>query len=225
MNKVAVVIPAYNEANRIASTLSPLTSEDFDIIIVDDGSTYNTKDVLKDCRVYYLRHDVNLGQGAALLTGTQFAIENGAQIIAHFDADNQHRKEDLLMLIKELKENSGIEIILGSRFISAQTNLPAFKKLILSVAKIFSKKFLSLHFTDPQSGLRAFRSQVFLKILWHSNDFLHCTEILSKIVKNKVVFKELPIEVNYNTDNQNKMVKPKISMGWKLLMNKIVGKL
>jgi len=223
--KTFVVMPAYNEASRIKSTLDNLQDTDFEIVVVDDGSADNTAKIVKDYPVNYLRHETNLGQGAALLTGTLFCLQNGADIIAHFDADGQHRVEDLKALLMELQDNLNIDIALGTRFAQKKNDLPAYKKVILLLAKIFSKKLLSLHFSDPQSGLRAFRGQIFPKIAWQNNDFLHCSEILGQIIKNQVKFKEMPIVVNYNYDNQNKKQRPTIAMGWKLLLHKITGKL
>jgi len=217
--RTAVIIPTLNEAQRIGKTLKELVSLGFEVIVVDDGSTDNTKEIVKEFPVYYAKHIINRGQGAALKTGTHLARELGFDAVAHFDADGQHRIEDLQSVIKVLEEKD-YDIVLGSRFMDDKTDFPWQKKIILNLAKIFSKQVLQLSFTDPQSGLRAFKLKESAQLNWKKDDFQHCTEILSLILKNKLNYKEIPIIVNYNIIEGQKEVRPKISMGLKLIINK-----
>src|SRR5579864_4862399 len=87
---IFVVIPAFNEQRMIAATVKPLLAEGYTIVVVDDGSAEPISNVLAEFPVVVVRHSFNLGQGAALQTGMEYAIENGAQIVVHFDADGQH---------------------------------------------------------------------------------------------------------------------------------------
>lgn len=218
--KTAVVIPTLNESKRIKKTLSELVAAGFDVIVVDDGSTDNTKEIINELPVRYVEHILNRGQGAALKTGTDMAIKLGYDSVAHFDADGQHRLEDLKTII-DLLEKGEHDVVLGSRFMDDNTNFPWQKKIILNLAKIFSEKILQLNFTDPQSGLRAFRLNKRGELDWKKDDFQHCTEILTLILKNKLNYKEVPIIVKYNTEDGPKVVRPKMSMGVKLIMSKI----
>jgi polyprenyl-phospho-N-acetylgalactosaminyl synthase len=225
---IFVVIPAYNEGERVEFVIQELLGVGLNnIIVVDDGSINSIDHLQTKFPIILTEHVENLGQGAALKTGTELAIELGADIIAHIDADGQHRIQDLLKLIKYLKENNDYQVAIGSRFLDNSTKLPAKKKLILGLAKIFSQKLLMLNFSDPQSGLRVFTSKVFPKLYWQNDDFSHCSEILSRIGRNKIQFKELPIKVNYSdqTNPENKSISPQISMGWKLLKDKILDKI
>ena len=219
--KIAVVVPTFNEAARIEKTLRELHAANFDVIVVDDGSTDATEELIQSFPVNYVRHIINRGQGAALKTGTELARRLGYKIIAHFDADGQHRIEYLQQIIKVLSDED-YDVVLGSRFMDNKTDFPLQKRIILNIAKIFSNKILKLSFTDPQSGLRAFRSQGLDQLNWKKDNFEHCSEILSLILKNKVKYKEIPIIVNYNVLQGQKAVRPKLSMGIKLLVNKLL---
>ena len=218
--KTAIIIPTLNEAKRIEKTLTELVSSGFEIIVVDDGSSDSTSEIVKQFSVNYVKHIINRGQGAALKTGTEMAIRLGYDSVAHFDADGQHRIEDLKSVI-QLLEKGEHDIVLGSRFLEDNTDFPLQKRIIFNLAKIFSKQVLQLNFTDPQSGLRAFNLDKIKDLDWKKDDFQHCTEILTLILKNKLNYKEVPIIVNYNTEDGPKVVRPKISMGLKLIMNKI----
>jgi glycosyltransferase involved in cell wall biosynthesis len=116
---VYVVVPAYNEEAAITKTLSMLLSSGYRIVVVDDGSKDDTWNVVCKYPVYALRHPINLGQGAALQTGMSFALQQGAKIIVHFDADGQHRVEDIDTLIEPLRQGE-VEDVLGSRFLRTQ---------------------------------------------------------------------------------------------------------
>src|ERR1044071_5659611 len=93
--KVFVVVPAYNEKETIKQVTMDLLTHDYSIVIVDDGSDTKLSSVLKGMPVYILRHRVNLGQGAAIQTGIEFAISKDASYIVTFDADGQHKSEDI----------------------------------------------------------------------------------------------------------------------------------
>jgi len=215
-----IVIPAYNEENRISQVIEQLLDFDYKIVIVDDNSQDKTSEIIKKYPVFHAKHSANLGQGAALRTGTEIALQNNADIIVHFDADGQHRVDDLENIIQTLKKTN-LDLVLGSRFMEIESEIPKKKQIILSLAKFFTNKLLKLNFTDPQSGLRGFKSHVFKKINWQNDDYMHCTEILGLIKKNKVHYQEIPIKINYNEHSVSKKVKPRMSMGLKILFYKL----
>ncbi|MBI5076838.1 glycosyltransferase family 2 protein [Candidatus Falkowbacteria bacterium] len=219
--KIFVVIPAYNEEAKIAEVLSSFEKTEYKIVVVDDCSADKTAEIASQFEINLLRHHVNLGQGAALRTGTDYAISKGADIIVHFDADNQHRVEDVETIIKPIISGEA-DVVLGSRFLGLKSNLPFRKRIILFLAKIFSHSLLKLEFSDPQNGLRAFRCEVRARINWQSNDFAHCSEILGLIIKNRLHYLEVPIRVNYETYSMSKPVRPKLRMGWRLLLKQIL---
>ena len=86
---VWIVIPAYNEEKNISGVISQLKEVTANIVVVDDCSSDNTAEIVKNLGVNLVSHLINRGQGAALQTGTEFALRQGAEIIVHFDGDGQ----------------------------------------------------------------------------------------------------------------------------------------
>src|SRR3989344_6529999 len=100
--KIAIVIPAYNEEDKIGETLKSLAKTNLPKIVVDDGSNDRTYSEAKKRADYVLQHRVNLGKGSAMKTGGEFAFSNGFEAIIYFDADGQHSSEDLDKFIEKL---------------------------------------------------------------------------------------------------------------------------
>lgn len=219
--RTCIVIPAYNEAQRIGEVLDALIMEGLDLVVVDDGSTDDTAEVARSRPVHFLQHAVNLGQGAALKTGTEYAQKLGYENIIHFDADGQHRIEDLKKVIAALEQKE-CDVVLGSRFLEEKTEFPLSKRVILGLAKIFSKQVLQLQFSDPQCGLRGLRSSALSDLNWQKPGFQHSIEILNLISKNKINYQEIPVKVNYDAYSCSKSVKPRVSMGLKILIDKFL---
>lgn len=219
--RVAVIVPAYNEEKKIAGVLRALETTGYTIVVVDDSSADNTGEFAKNFPVFYIKHAVNLGQGAALRSGSEFAIGLGFDIIAHFDADGQHRIKDLETVVSAVKNNQ-CDVSLGSRFLESKSAMPFKKRMILWFAKVFTQKILQLQFTDPQNGLRAFKAECWDKLKWQSDDFAHCSEILHNIIKAKLDFVEVPIIINYDSYSSSKPIKPRLRMGWRMLFQKII---
>ena len=111
-----VVVPAYNEVSIIRSALEGLLQLNLSVVVVDDGSSDGTEALIADLPIYFLRHSINLGQGAALQTGTNFALLQGARIVVHFDADGQHCAADIAALTDPLHQGKA-DVVLGSRFL------------------------------------------------------------------------------------------------------------
>ncbi len=214
-----LVIPAYNEEQRLKTVLRKLADLNLSVVVVDDGSSDNTYQTASDWPVNLLRHHTNRGQGAALRTGTEFAFQEGYDAVVHFDADGQHRPEDALRLIEVL--NQGHDAVIGSRFMGLESVMPAKKKIIYFFAKIFSRHLLKLNFTDPQNGLRAINLRAWDKLNWRKDNFEHCSEILSLIIKHDLKYREVPIKIEYSEDTQSKNTRPGVSMAWKLLLSRM----
>lgn len=197
LNNVFIIIPAYNEANNIGRVLAELQQYDYQVVVINDASQDNTAEVVKHYPVYLLSHKINRGQGAALQTGNQFALQQGADIIVHFDADGQFLVKEIADLIKPLIEGS-VDIVFGSRFLDKKSDLPKFKeRVIFPIAKLINRLFLGIKLTDPQSGFRAMTRRTAQQIIIQHDGAAHCSEIAAKAYQLNLKIKEVPIEVKY----------------------------
>jgi polyprenyl-phospho-N-acetylgalactosaminyl synthase len=195
---IFIVVPVYNENPTVVrKTVTDLLQAAFNVVLVDDASQNRIKEQLCDLPIHFLQHAINLGQGAALQTGTEYALTKNASVIAHFDADGQHHTKSLMSLIKSL--NLNIDIVLGSRFLASTPNhMPVLKKSLLRIATIVNFLFTGVLLTDAHNGMRAMNRKAASVIKLKENRFAHATELLSEIKKNKLRYLEVPVEISYS---------------------------
>ncbi len=218
--KIFCVIPAFNEEKNIAKTAVGVLNYVDHLIIVDDCSkdkTINEVEKIKNEKTTLLKHPINLGQGAALQTGNEYALKKGADIIVHFDADGQFLAEEIKKLTKLILEDD-CDIVFGSRFLDIKSDIPKFKKnVIMPIAKIFNRIFFQIKTSDPQSGFRAMKAEIAEKIKIENDRMAHCTEILAKAHKFKI--REVSITVIYEEFGQ------KFSGGLRIIKDLIFKKI
>jgi glycosyltransferase involved in cell wall biosynthesis len=198
-SSVWVVIPAYNEAQILGDVLRELLdyNRSYHVIVVDDGSSDGTVTVAGGFPVHVLIHPVNLGQGAALATGIEYALREKAEIIVTFDSDGQMRPQDIGALVNEVLKG-GTDVVLGSRFLtSPPEGMPRMKRISLKWATLLTKLATGLKVTDTHNGLRAFKAEALRKFVITQNRMAHASEILSEIARNKLVYRELPVTIRY----------------------------
>ncbi len=188
-----VIVPAYNEGERIGNVLSGVKTHSNNIVVVDDGSHDNTFDVSKSHTQHTLRHIVNLGKGAALKTGCDFAVRNGAKNIVVIDADGQHNSSLIPKFVEEL--NNGKEIVFGYRELGG--NMP----FVLRFGNLFINKTTSalygMDLNDTQCGYRGFTSEAYNKIRWGASDYCMESEMIKNAAKHKLKYSQIPIETIY----------------------------
>lgn len=187
------VIPAYNEEKHILDVIERAKKQKLSgIIIVDDGSNDQTYKLAKTTGVIVLRHLVNLGKGAALKTGCEFAIKKGAEAIVVLDSDSQHKPEDIPRFIDALKEAG---IVFGYR--EKTRKMPVVLKFGNWFIDTALKMLFSIKIKDTQSGYRAFTKNTYKKIRWDSQDYTVESEMIALTGKNRIKFKQIPIETIY----------------------------
>ncbi len=192
------VIPAYNEEKMIGGVVEGLKTAVPNIVVVDDCSLDGTRQVAESAGAIGLRHRINRGQGAALQTGMSYALLHGADIIIHFDADGQHRAEDIPSLVGPLQ--AGVcDVVLGSRFLRIDTNatMPFSRKLFLKGAILFTTCFSGIRLTDTHNGLRAFSRAAAKRIHITENRMAHASEILHEIARCNLRVMEVPVTIRY----------------------------
>jgi glycosyltransferase involved in cell wall biosynthesis len=191
--KTWLIIPAYNEENKIVDVINKSRKYIDNIIVVDDGSNDNTYNIVKEQDVVILRHLINLGKGAALKTGCDYAIKKGAEIMIVLDGDGQHNPKKIIDFINSLKE---AEIVFGCR--NLNKNMP----LILKIGNLFintvTRLLYGINLRDTQCGFRAFTSSAYKKIRWRALDYSMESEMVANVGKHHLKYKEIPIETIYS---------------------------
>lgn len=185
---IFVVLPAFNEEKKIGRVIRGLFEHGFNqVVVVDDGSLDNTSQEAVNAGATVLNHSINRGQGAALQTGNDYALQNGAEIIVHFDADEQFNPADIKSGIDRLCLESA-DVLLGSRFLDNRSRIPFFKKYaILPVSRFINNLFSGLKLTDVHNGFRIMTRQAAEKICITQAGMAHNSEIPRLIDRKSVV--------------------------------------
>jgi len=194
---VWVVIAAYNEARVIERVIADVRHCGFSAVLVDDGSSDATAEVAERVGAVVVRHPVNLGQGAALQTGIEFALHKGADVIVTFDADGQHRATDIAGLVDALARHS-VDYALGSRFLGGATDLPPVRRRLLKAATWFTRITSGLSLTDTHNGLRAMTRRGASAIRLRQNRMAHASEFLYQIAASELKYVEVPVTIEYS---------------------------
>jgi polyprenyl-phospho-N-acetylgalactosaminyl synthase len=192
-----IVVPAFNEAGVIGGVVTDLRSIFPHVVCVDDGSGDDTGDIAQRAGAHLVRHPVNLGQGAAIQTGVEYArSQPGAQVFATFDADGQHRVEDLVTMIDRLRRGD-VDVVIGTRFGPGVSRPPPLKRVVLQTAARLSRRGRRLGLTDTNNGLRVFNKTVADGLAITMNGMSHATEFIMLIAENRWRVAEQPVEVLY----------------------------
>lgn len=196
--KVCVIIPAYNEAETVASLINQLKEQNLDILIVDDGSTDNTFDIANNNGAAVLRNTRNKGKGASLVKGIEYALSLGFDAVITMDADGQHKPQDIPSFLR-LAEWSNDAVFIGNRMLNA-TNMPWLR--------FFTNKFMSWLISaiarqdipDTQCGFRLIKRQALEKIKLQTDKFETESELLIKAARLGFKIKSVPVTTVYNNE-------------------------
>jgi polyprenyl-phospho-N-acetylgalactosaminyl synthase len=201
---VWIVVPAFNEAGVIGDVIADLRSIFPNVVCVDDGSRDDTGDTALRAGATLVRHPVNLGQGAAIQTGVEYARRQpGAQVFATFDADGQHRVKDLVTMIDRLGAGD-VDVVIGTRFGPGVTRPPLLKRIVLQTAARLSPRGRRLGLTDTNNGLRVFNKTVADGLDITMSGMSHATEFIMLIAENHWRVAEEPVEVLYTEYSKSK---------------------
>lgn len=196
--QICIIVPAYNEAAVVLPLLRSLINAGYQVVFVDDGSTDQTQSLVSSLTIHYLRHKINLGQGAALQSGMQYAAQLKAEYFVHFDADGQHELTEIPLLIEPLTTDDA-DIVLGSRFLGTDTKVPFAKRILLKSAILVNAVFTGMWLSDAHNGFRAMNKHALTQIQLHESGMAHATEILSEIKRNQLRYKEVPVKISYSS--------------------------
>lgn len=205
MKKALVIIPVYNEEEKILSVIEDINKKThgMDILVVNDGSADKTESVLEHSGVKVINLPYHLGYGVALQTGYKYALEKGYDYVIQMDGDGQHDSgsiENLLTVVK----SGGIDVAIGSRFLSNKkyrTSLP--RKLGMKLFGSIASLIMGQKVTDPTSGFQALNRRA---IKFYGSDIFPCdypdTDAIIMLHRAGFRIKEVPVIMHY--DNRSK---------------------
>ena len=197
--KVSIGIPAFNEENNIAKIIVKLKEITESIIVCDDGSSDSTAEIAENLGAIVVKHEKNKGYGAAINSIFKKANEIDSDVLVTFDADGQHRAQDLETILEPIIENKS-DIVIGSRFLDKQSDVPNYRKFGIKVITQVTNVSIKEKLTDSQSGFRAYNKKVLENIIPSDLGMGISTEILIKASKQEMRITEVPIKILYQGD-------------------------
>ena len=196
---ITIGIPAFNEEKNIGKVIVTLKKITNDIIVCDDGSNDLTKEIAEGLGAKVISHTKNMGYGEAIKSIFNEAKKKEADILVTFDADGQHRPEDIMSLTKPIIDQQA-EVVIGSRFLKNETNMPKYRKIGVKVLTKVTNMSIKENLTDSQSGLRAYQKKVLQNISLTDSGMGISTEILIKSHQEEFRIVEVPIQILYGKD-------------------------
>jgi hypothetical protein len=204
--KVAILVPAYNEAENIGYVLDRMPREvcgmETAVLVVDDGSRDGTGDVAAEHGAIVARHVINRGGGAALRTGYRLMVESGAEVVVTLDADGQHLPSEMERLVKPVLDGE-VDVAHGSRVLgqadrnhfARELGIVFFNRLVSTITRT--------HVTDCSNGYRAVRTTVLPQLVLRQEQF-HTSEFMIEAIKRGIPAREVPITVERRLHGHSK---------------------
>lgn len=193
--KIFIVLPLFNEEKRIAEVLKEVIKYNLPIVVVDDGSRDDSFKVASKFKVASLRHKVNLGKGAAMKTGVDYAFSKGAEAIIFMDSDGQHNPSNLVSFEEKLNSKE-YDVVLGSRNLSF--GVPLVRYLGNKLSSLIIRFIFGIYVSDPICGFRALTKKAYGKITWETSGYGVETEMIARLGKSKLKYCEVPVETIYH---------------------------
>ncbi|HEU5471775.1 MAG TPA: glycosyltransferase family 2 protein [Actinophytocola sp.] len=194
---VWLIVPVFNEGQVIGDVVRNARKTFPNIVCVDDGSRDNSSEEIRSAGAHLVRHPVNLGQGAAIQTGLEYARSRpGARYFVTFDADGQHQVDDVLAMLERLRAED-VDIVVGTRFHGDTSHIPWIKRFVLQTVVLLSRRTRRLGLTDAHNGLRVFNRTVADQMNITLNGMSHASEIVHMIERYGWRVTEEPVTILY----------------------------
>ena len=210
------IIPAFNEEKDIAGIVKRTKKYVKKVVIVDDGSNDKTSRYAEKAGAIVLRHIINLGKGAALKTGCDFAIKKSAALIVVLDADAQHNPDNIPKFLEKLDKCS---IVFGYRKLSSK--MPFVLRFGNWFISDITRLLYGINLKDTQCGFRAFTAEAYKKLRWNASDYSMESEMIARAGKQNLKYVQIPIETIYSDRYKGTT----IIDGMKIVLNMIWWKL
>lgn len=188
-----VIVPAFNEAAYLAGVLKALNQQPYSYVVVDDGSADNTSAIARQYTRRIITHQLNLGKGAALKTGCEYALEQGAETVIFMDSDAQHSPEQLTSFVKAIE--AGSQVVLGARTFGPQ--MPLIKIITNRLASVFVYLLFGTYIPDIPCGYKAMTKSAFHRLKWTATGYDVELEIAVLLAKKKCKFVTVEVPTVY----------------------------
>lgn len=201
-----VILPAYNEATRIQPVIEEIARKGYKMVIVNDGSSDNTLEVIKESQrrypksIYIYSHIINRGVGVAMQTGFDAVLRYDPKYIVNMDSDGQHSVDDLEKVLEPLVTGRA-QAVIGVRPLK---DMPLSRNFANVVMNLLTKIFYKVDVSDSQTGFRAITIEALRKININARGYLISSEFIREVNDNKIPFEEVPIETIYTPETQAK---------------------
>ena len=194
---VWLVVPLYNEAKVIGDVVRQARATFPNVVCVDDGSRDGGAEAAAEAGAVVVRHPVNLGQGAALQTGFDYALSvPSMRWVVTFDADGQHQVSDVLAMLDKARSED-LDVVFGSRFLDDRTDAGLLKKLVLRLAVGYTNLTTHTRLTDAHNGLRLISRDVVQRLEITQNRMAHASELVQQIGALDTRYAESPVHILY----------------------------
>lgn len=193
---VYLVVPLYNEGPVVRDVIAEARRTFPKVVAVDDGSSDESARQARLAGALVVQHPVNLGQGAALQTGIDVALQAGAEYVVTFDADGQHRAEDAAAMVERLRADEA-DVVFGSRFLDDRTRPSPLKRVVLRTAIAYSNASTGVRLTDTHNGLRALNRRAASTLRIRQNRMAHASEIIEQVGRSGLRWVEHPVHILY----------------------------
>lgn len=191
--KTCAVVPAYNEGKTVGSIVRKAKKYVDHVIVVDDGSEDNTQREARKAGAEVISHLVNIGVGFATMTGNDYAIEKGYDIVVNLDSDGQHSASAIEEGIDLLKKKN-LDLVIGSRFLKKTERFPWILKFGNNFLSYMNRQMFKSNLTDTQSGFRILTKDAWRRLNLNSSSYSICSEIAAKVEAKKLRYEEISIE-------------------------------
>lgn len=198
MARTWVVIPMYNEGRVVQDVVAEVRRTFPHVVCVDDGSSDESARAAAAAGAIVVAHPINLGQGAALQTGFDYALSDPAMTeVVTFDADGQHQVADAVGMVEKLRAER-LDVVIGSRFLDERTEVARLRRLVLRTAALYTRWTSGMALTDAHNGLRAIDRGVLERMRLTQNRMAHASELVDKIGALDVRWAEYPTHIIYS---------------------------
>ena len=197
-NRHLAVVPAYNEAGTVDHVIRSINEyrPDFDVLVVDDGSTDDTGEVSRDAGARVLRHPFNLGIGGAVQTGFVYALENGYDYMVQVDGDGQHEASQIGSLLEEMGRDPSLDMVCGSRFLTdSGYPAPVSRRTGIHIFAFILSQIVGQRVSDPTAGFRLYNRRA---IALFARDYPHDypeVEAVLMVHHHRLKMREVPVRM------------------------------